>query len=153
MGWRDRAIGIALGVALGAGVVVAFVFYLSDETVDAPSLSGEPAPAPERARDARPEADDRRDGAPRVATIRVVGGAPPPGGPAELSYRRGQLVRLRVVSDLPVELELTAYGLRRLVPADSPTAIEFEASRPGTFGLIVADSHIEVARMTVARGD
>jgi hypothetical protein len=61
-------------------------------------------------------------------------------------------VRLRVVSDLAVELELTGYDLRRPIPADAPTTIEFEASRAGTFGLIVADSHIDVARITVAGG-
>jgi len=39
MRWRDRLIGIALGTALGVGVVTAFVFLYSDQTVDAPSLS------------------------------------------------------------------------------------------------------------------
>ena len=143
---------MVLGVVLGAGVVVAFVFLLSDETVDAPSLSDEAAQAPGQVRHGDRGADGRREGAPPAATVRVVGGAPPPGGPAELSYRRGERVRLRVVSDLAVELELTGYGLRRLVPADSPTAIEFDASRAGTFALIVADSHIDVARITVTRG-
>jgi hypothetical protein len=152
VGWRDRAIGIVLGVALGAGVVVAFVFVLSDETVDAPSLSDESVPAPDRARDGGRGTDGRREDAPPVATIRVIGSAPPPAGPAELSYQRGERVRLRVVSDLAVEVELTGYGLQRLVPADSPTEIEFEASRTGTFALIVADSHIDVARIDVAEG-
>jgi hypothetical protein len=153
VGWRDRAIGIVLGVVLGAGVVVAFVFVLSDETVDAPSLSGEPVDAPDRARDGDRGTDGRREGPPPVATIRVIGGTPPPGGPAELTYRRGERVSLRVVSDLALELELTGYGLRRLVPAGAPTAIEFDASRAGTFALIVADSHIDVARITVTAGD
>jgi hypothetical protein len=153
VGWRDRAIGIVLGVALGAGVVVAFVFVLSDETVDAPSLSDEAAQPSDRGRDADRGTDGRREGAPPVATVRVVGGAPPPSGPAELSYRRGERVRLRVISDVAVELELTGYGLRRLVSAERPTGIEFEASRAGTFALIVADSHIDVARITVTPRD
>jgi hypothetical protein len=152
VGWRDRAIGIVVGVALGAGVVVAFVFVLSDETVDAPSLPDEAAPAPDRARGGHRRPGGPGEGAKPVATVRVVGGAPPPSGPAELSYPRGERVRLRVVSDLAVELELTGYGLRRLVPADRPTAIDFEASRAGTFALIVADSHIDVARITVGGG-
>jgi hypothetical protein len=38
--WRDRIIGIVIGVALGVGVIVAFVFLFSGQTVDAPSLSG-----------------------------------------------------------------------------------------------------------------
>jgi hypothetical protein len=146
VGWRDRAIGIVLGVALGAGIVVAFVFALSDQTVDAPSLSGEMTDDGNRG-----QGGDRAAGrVPPTETIRVIGGVPPPSGPAQLDYRRGDLVRLRIVSDLAVELELTGYELRRSVPANSPKTIEFEASRAGTFGLIVADSQIDVARITVS---
>jgi hypothetical protein len=148
VGWRDRSIGIVLGAVLGAGIVVAFVFTLSDQTVDAPSLSGE-AQGPDGDRD-RAGVDRTAGPIPPRETVRVIGGAPPPSGPPQLDYRRGDLVRLRIVSDLAVELELTGYDLRRLVPADSPTTIEFEASRAGTFGLIVADSHIDIARITVS---
>ena len=130
MGWRDRAIGIVLGVVLGAGVVTAFVFVLSDETVDAPSLSGEAAPA--------------------VAKIRVVGGAPPPSGPAELHYRKGETIGIRVISDSALELQVTGYGVRWTVPpSQSGTRFSLRASRTGTFALIVAGSHIDVARITV----
>ena len=78
MRWRDRVIGIVLGLILGVGIVTAFVFIYSEETVDAPSISrngggrvandgggGEPAQ-------------------PSVATVRVINGAPPASGPAEL---------------------------------------------------------------------
>lgn len=41
-GWRERIIGIIVGVVLGVGVIVAFVFLFSEKTVDAPSLSGGP---------------------------------------------------------------------------------------------------------------
>lgn len=44
-GWRDRIIGIIVGVVLGVGVILAFVFLLSEQTVDAPSLSGKQSPA------------------------------------------------------------------------------------------------------------
>ena len=36
----DRLIGIALGVALGLAIIVFFVFVLSEDTVDAPSIDG-----------------------------------------------------------------------------------------------------------------
>lgn len=39
-GWRERIIGIVLGVVLGVAVILAFVFLFSEQTVDAPSLSG-----------------------------------------------------------------------------------------------------------------
>jgi len=143
MRWRDRLIGIALGTALGVGVVTAFVFLYSDQTVDAPSLSqgggagsgaaGEP-------------------NSPPVATVRVVGGAPPPSGPAELQYRRGDLVRLRVLSDAPVALELLGYGITRTAAAGEPTPFRFRASKRGTFALVAAGSHIAVAQLRVGPG-
>jgi hypothetical protein len=37
----DRTIGIALGIVLGLAIVIAFVFFGSEDTIDAPSLSGE----------------------------------------------------------------------------------------------------------------
>jgi hypothetical protein len=87
---------------------------------------------------------------PPVATVRIVGGAPPPRGPAELHYARGEAIRLSVVSDAALEVELTGYGLTRTVLANQPTEIDTDATRPGTFALIVSDSNIAVARITVA---
>ncbi len=146
--WRDRLIGVALGVALGLGVVVLFVFVFSEQTVDAPSLSSHPSRAHHRHRGAnKPE----HDTTPPVATVRLIGGAPPPGGPPQLDYRTGDLVRLRVVSDATVDVGLLGYGIQHTVHADQPTPISFRASKRGSFPLLVAASHIDVARLTVAR--
>jgi hypothetical protein len=153
--WRDRTIGIVLGVLLGVGVVIAFVFLLSEQTVDAPSVStGQRASG---AQVGRGHGHGHPGGSPQqqpaaLATVRIVGGAPPPSGPAELHYHQGDHVRLSVVSDATVGLELTGYGLTRTVTADQPTEIDFTASRTGTFGLILADSHIDVARISVGGG-
>jgi hypothetical protein len=153
--WRDRTIGIVLGVVIGVAVVVAFVFFLSEQTVDAPSLSTDQTTVAGNARDHdRQAASHDRGGRtspapPAVATVRVAGGAPPRGGPPELHYTEGDRIRLVVVSDSSVDLELTGYGLTRTVPAGEPTQIEFDASRAGTFALIVAESNIAVARITV----
>ncbi|HKH14250.1 MAG TPA: hypothetical protein VKA47_06310 [Solirubrobacterales bacterium] len=159
MDWRDRTIGIVLGVVLGVGVVVAFVFFLSEQTVDAPSLSIGQAPVgakphghPQPQRPQKRSKESPQPAPAPVATVRIVGGAPPPGGPAELYYARWDVIRLNVVSDATLEVELTGYGLTRTVPANQPTEIDVEASRSGTFALIVADSHIDVARITVGGG-
>jgi hypothetical protein len=144
MPWRDRLIGMVLGLALGVGVVVLFVFVFSEQTVDAPSLSHHP----ERGHPGgggKPE----HHAPPPVATVRVIGGAPPPSGPAQLDYRKGELVRLSVVSDGTVGLQLLGYGIERTVPAGRPTPIRFKATRRGSFPLLVATSHIDVARITV----
>ena len=81
--------------------------------------------------------------------MRVIGGAPPASGPVELQFREGAQVRLRVVSDSTVALTLTGYGVSTTVPAGEPTTIGFHATREGTFGLIAAESHIDMARITV----
>jgi hypothetical protein len=146
--WRDRLIGVVLGVALGLGVVVLFVFVFSEQTVDAPSLSSHPSRAHEGHGAAKPKPE--HDATPPVATVRVIGGAPPPSGPAQLDYRTGDLVRLSVVSDATVDVGLLGYGIERAVPAGQPTPISFRASKPGSFPLLVTASHIDVARLTVA---
>jgi hypothetical protein len=135
-GWRERVIGIVLGVALGVGVIVAFVFLFSEKTVDAPSLSGgQPPPSTSRP----------------VATVRITGGAPPGSGLPERRYQQGDEIRLRVVTDTKVNVELTGFGLTRTVSANQPTEIDVEARRPGNFALIVPDSNTTVARIIVAR--
>jgi uncharacterized membrane protein required for colicin V production len=41
--WRDRMVGIVLGLVIGVAIVAVFVFVFSEETVDAPSLDDAPA--------------------------------------------------------------------------------------------------------------
>jgi len=86
-----------------------------------------------------------------VRTVQVIGGAPPETGPAELHYRKDGLVRLRVDSDLTIDLELLGYGISRTVDAGQPELIRFRATKAGNFPLIVTASHIDVARITVGR--
>ena len=84
-----------------------------------------------------------------MATVRVIDGVPPASGPAELHYRRDEVVRLRVVSDGTVGVELIGYGIDRTIAAGEPALIRFKASKPGNFPLVVAASRIDVARITV----
>jgi hypothetical protein len=141
--WRDRVIGVVLGLILGVGIVTGFVFIYSEQTVDAPASSAEGGGA---------KAGGGRHGSgspPPVATVRVIDGAPPASGPAELHYRRDEVVRLRVVSDATVGIELIGYGIGRTIAAGKPALIRFKASKPGSFPLVVAASRIDVARITV----
>jgi hypothetical protein len=157
VGWRERITGIVLGVVLGVGVIVAFVFFLSEQTVDAPSLSGthpaggaKPGGGGASRQSHQGPTQRRQPRAPGIATVRIIEGGPPASGPAELQYKVGDEIRLSVVSDTSVDVELTGFGLAQTIPADEPTAIDARAKRPGTFALIVADSHIDVARISVS---
>jgi hypothetical protein len=138
--WHDRVIGVVLGLILGVGIVTGFVFIYSEETIDAPSISPE----------GRGGGGGQGSGSPPpVATVRVINGIPPASGPAELHYRRDEVVRLRVVSDGTVGVKLMGYGIDRTVAAGKPALIRFKASKPGNFPLVVAASHIDLARVTV----
>src|SRR5947208_12124302 len=110
MPWRDRLIGVALGLVLGIGVVVLFVFVYSERTVDAPSISrGAGSDGQGRHGEGRGSQAPGGRRSP-VAMVRVVGGAPPSSGPPAFHFRKGEKVRLRVASDETLRLELLGYG-------------------------------------------
>ena len=143
MNWKDRTLGIVLGVLLGAGIVAVFVFEFSEETIDEPGLSGR---AENRADGNGGGGDD--GGGAGVEVVRVIGGKPPASGPAQLTYEQGDRVRIQVISDGAVTLVLQGYGISRAVPAGEPTLIEFEASRTGNFPLLSGTIGVAQIRVT-----
>ena len=149
MRWADRILGIVLGIVLGIGVVVVFVFVYSEQTVDAPSISG--TAKEHGARGASRQSHQAGAGSrqTQVATVRVTGGAPPPSGPPVFHYRKGEQVRLRIVSDQTVLLQGLGLGISVTAPAGQPVTREFKASKTGDFPLVVATSHIDVARIAI----
>ncbi|MFN8159452.1 MAG: hypothetical protein U0R52_00190 [Solirubrobacterales bacterium] len=152
-------LGIAVGLVLGVGIVAGFVFLGSEGTIDAPRIDvggkpqGATGGAPPVARGSRGGGAGRQrsrgGGAPRrpVPVIRVIGGAPPESGPVRLVYRRGQRVRLKVVSDAPVGVEIPGYGVERTV--SEKALISFIASRAGQFPVVVVPSMIGIASLRV----
>jgi len=137
--WPDRILGVALGVLLGIAVVVAFVFLGSEDTIDAPRISGV-------------DGGGHRSGGrqPPPPVVRVIGGAPPASGPARLAARQGQRVRFAVDSDIPIEIAVPGYRVREQVGTGRET-IAFRADRRGQFPVVVAQSKIAVATLRVAR--
>jgi hypothetical protein len=140
----DRILGIVLGLALGVGIVAAFVFLGSEGTIDSASLGDQGSRGRGgHERTAQPPSE------PAPATVRILGGAPPTSGPARLDYAVGDHVRLTLVSDSAVDVELLGYGISRSVPANGSAKIAFTASKPGNFALIATASHIAVAQLRV----
>ena len=151
---RDRVIGILLGILLGVGIVTAFVFLGSEQTIDAPRLEGGIKTGTSHGGSKPHGKKPNRRAKPKqrvtpVATVQVVGGAPPASGPANLNYKRGDRVRLRIASDGTVGLELLGYGITTTVEAGKPLEVDFTASKAGNFPLIVTASHIAVAQIRV----
>src|SRR5215212_9888723 len=144
----DRVIAILLGLILGVGIVTAFVFLGSEGTIDSPSLGGQAggeSGGGSGANGGAGETATRSCG----ATIHVTGGAPPESGPAQVECRQGDRARLQVVSDMAIDVELVGYGITRTIPAGEAIPIEFTASKPGNFPLIVVDSPVGVAEVRV----
>jgi hypothetical protein len=142
-------LGILGGLAIGIAVVAAFVFLGSEGTVDAPRITGVDTgkPAATAKPKAKPVPRPRPHPAP-TPTVQVVGGAPPASGPVQLHFKRGDRVRFRVDTDVPIGIEIPGYGISEVV--ESGSVVSFRALRSGQFPVIVADSHIGVAELLVA---
>ncbi len=144
----DRAIGIVAGVLLGVAIVIVFVFFGSEGTIDAPRIdhgatttaaqpNGKPRPKPQGPSTVR-------------ARVVIAGGAPPTSGPAQVEAHEGDRVKLDVRSDATLGVELLGYGIAPTIEAGKPTTIAFRATKKGNFPLIVSASHIAVAQIRVA---
>ena len=141
----DLAVGITLGALIGVAVIVAFVFFGSEGTIDAPRISGvdtgKPAPAPSRS---------------RIKTTQLARyscrpgnrGAPPPAGPVRLRFQRGERIRFRIDTDAPVGIEVPGYGIAETV--EYGTVVSFKADRAGQFAVVVAASHIGIADLRIS---
>jgi hypothetical protein len=139
--WLDRIIGVFLGLVLGIGVIVVFVFKGSEGTIDAPRISGIGTGQP---RPGLPLAS------PRVPLVRVIAGAPPSSGPVRLDFKQGRMARFVVGSDQEIGIEIPGYGVSRTV-GPGRTLIAFKASKRGQYPVVVSASHIDVATLHVAR--
>ena len=145
--WLERIVGVLLGLLLGLAVIVVFVFKGSEDTIDAPRISGiDSGPAG--------GSGEPRPGLPlggaRVPLVRVIHGAPPPSGPVRLDFKQGRAARFVLDSDAGIAIAIPGYGVNREVDAGR-TLIAFRASRPGQYPVVVASSHIDIATLRVAR--
>lgn len=137
--WVDRAIGILLGLLLGIGVIIVFVFKGSEGTIDAPRISGANIGTP------RPGLPL---GTPKLQLVRVIGGAPPASGPVRLDFKQGHTARFVVDTDIPIGVEIPGYGFSRTL-GSGRSVVAFEAKKRGQYPLIVSASHIDIANVHV----
>jgi hypothetical protein len=143
-------LGIVVGLVLGIAVLAAFVFLGSEGTIDAPRISGVDTGKPSTEKPlAKPGAKPAPAPTPGTPTVRIIGGAPPPAGPAKLHFKQGEKARIQIDTDAPVGIEIPGYGIAQTIETDS--VLSFRAERAGQFAMIVAASHIAVADLAVTR--
>jgi hypothetical protein len=145
---KDRAIGVVAGVVLGIAIVVVFVFFGSEGTIDAPRISHGATTTTTRT---HPKPNPKPSG-PKIvrAKVTIAGGAPPTSGPAQVVAHQNDSVKLEVSSDASVGVELLGYGIATTIESGKPSVISFKAAKTGNFPLIVSASHIAVAQIRVA---
>jgi hypothetical protein len=136
----DRSIGIVLGLALGIGVIVIFVFESSEDTIDPARISGV---------DAGSVGPGSQQGPARVPLVRVIDGKPPASGPVQLDFKQGQTARFVVGSDQAIQIEVPGYGVTRTV-GPGRTLVAFKTTKRGQYPLVVSVSKIDIASLRVA---
>jgi hypothetical protein len=175
--WVDWVLGIGLGLVIGLGVLVYFVFVHSEGTIDAPKVkestqattgAGEGLPAhpgsPEQpAREGKAAAGEGNGGPageggahpparqPRqVPVVKVIGGAPPTAsGPKQLTFRKGEEVRFEIETDEPFAFEIRGLNIRQSIEQSS--IVSFKATKAGQFPVIASATLIGVADLLITK--
>jgi hypothetical protein len=161
--WTDRILGIAVGILLGLGVLVYFVFVHSEGTIDAPKVnssgSGQtlPAEGPLPAHPGSPGEPAEEAPKPKnepkkkpVPVVKVIGGAPPIGaGPKQLNFTKGEKVRFEVDTNEPFTFEIKGLGITQSIEESS--IVSFKATKAGQFPLISTTTLIGVADLLIKK--
>lgn len=166
--WADRIVGIAVGVVLGLGVLVYFVFVHSEGTIDAPKVneggagktaSGEagseskpPAHPGSPEEPAEEPAGGKQGGGKKpkpIPVVKVIGGAPPTGsGPKQLHFTKGEKVRFVIDTSEPFSFEIKGLGITQSI--ESTSTISFQATKAGQFPVIATATLIGVADILIS---
>jgi hypothetical protein len=167
--WIDRIAGILIGIVLGLGVLVYFVFVHSEGTIDAPKVneggagkaagagesnnSGSPEPPAEGEPGAQGEANagkhESATGPKQVPVVKVIGGAPPEGsGPRQLHFTKGEKVRFKIETSEPFAFEIKGLGITQSI--ESTSTISFKATKAGQFPVIATATLIGVADLLIS---
>jgi hypothetical protein len=177
--WTDRLLGIAVGIVLGLGVLVYFVFVHSEGTIDAPKVNssesgqttgGEALPgegestegnatlpahpgSPEEPAEGEPKPAEGESAKPQnkpVLVVKVIGGAPPIGaGPKQLNFTVGEKVRFEIDTDEPFTFEIKGLGVTQSIEESS--IVSFKATKPGQFPVISTTTLIGVADLLIKK--
>ena len=149
-------LGIVIGIVLGLGVLVYFVFVHSEGTIDAPRIQtgSTEEPAEESANSGTGTKPGSRAGtttkSEAVPVVKVIGGAPPIGaGAKQLHFKKGEKVRFEIETDEPFSFEIKGLGISESLEKSS--IISFPAKKAGQFPVIATATLIGVADLLIEK--
>jgi hypothetical protein len=162
--WLDWVLGIGLGLVIGLGVLVYFVFVHSEGTIDAPkvnegtttgqtttTLPSEGSPPAHPGSPEEPAEGSTREAKPPtkpVPVVKVIGGAPPTdAGPKQLTFRKGEKVRFEIETDEPFSFEIRGLNIEQSIEESS--IVSFPATKAGQFPVIASATLIGVADLRI----
>ena len=157
--WLDWVLGIVLGVVIGLGVLVYFVFVHSEGTIDAPKIdeSGQSTgqtTTPESTSPAQSGSAEEATAPPtkppakQVPVVQVIGGEPPSdSGPKHLTFRKGEKVRFEIETDEPFAFEIRGLNIKQSIEESS--IVSFKATEAGQFPVIASATLIGVADLEI----
>jgi hypothetical protein len=161
--WTDRIVGIVVGVLLGLGVLVYFVFVHSEGTIDAPQVNegkaGTTTSGGESNLPAHPGSPEEPAETPQpkpkkktkpIPVVKVIGGAPPTGsGPKQLHFTKGERVSFKIEASEPFSFEIKGLGITQSIERTS--TISFQATKTGQFPVVATATLIGVADILIAK--
>jgi hypothetical protein len=155
--WTDRILGIALGLAIGLGVLVYFVFVHSEGTIDAPKVNEGGAtttattpttPSQPEESVAPPVTKPTENHQKPLPVVKVIGGAPPTdSGPKQLTFHKGEKVRFEIETSEPFSFEIKGLDVKQSITESS--IISFKANKVGQFPVIATATLIGVADLQI----
>ena len=150
--WTDRIVGILVGVVLGLGVLVYFVFVHSEGTIDAPKVNEgkEQSTVPAQPESEEQPVEEKQKKPKPIPVVKVIGGAPPEdSGPKELHFTKGEKVRFVIETSEPFSFEIKGLGITQSI--ESTSTISFKATKTGQFPVIATATLIGVADIQISK--
>lgn len=142
-----RATRLALIVGSIVVAAAAFVVFKPDDEEPTSNPTPTEASAPGGETTTTEQAPTPKP-SPAVTTIRVSNGEPV-GGVTKITARKGDTVRVVVVSDMAEEVHLHGYDISRAVTTDKPARFRFEAKLEGVFEVELEQLGVPIASLEV----
>ncbi len=147
---QSNAARVMVAVGSVAAIVVLFVVLSGgdDDRTDTTTTAAETATTAPGETDQRPTQPPKPP-KPEVDKIVVDGSGQPKAGVADLSYAKGDRVRLEVDSAIAEEVHVHGYDLTEDVPAGGKAKFSFVADIDGVFEIELEQSAVQLAQLTV----